>query len=100
MGPKSWVPSRGSWVPSRGSWVPSRWGVGSKSWVVGRGLQVVGRGLQVVGRGSWVIDWKGSALAARRFFGIPSISKQTLSSLKQQIILMSITGKPILFFIQ
>ena len=60
VGPKSWVVGRGSWVPSRGSWVPSR--------------------------GSWVIDWKGSALARRRFFGIPSISKQTLSSLQQQII--------------
>ena len=57
------------------------WGVS-----VGRGSQVVGRGFQVVGRGSWVIDWKGSALAQRRFFGIPSISKQTLSSLQQQII--------------
>ena len=60
--------------------------------VVGRGSQVVDRGFQVVGRGSWVvgrgvIDWKGSAaLARRRFFGIPSISKQTLSSLQQQII--------------
>ena len=49
--------------------------------VVGRGFQVVGRG-----RGSWVIDWKGSALARRRFLGIRSISKQTLSSLQQQII--------------
>ena len=81
VGRGSWVPSRGSWVPSRGSWVPSR-----GSWVVGRGSQVVGRGFQVVGRGSWVIDWKGSALARRRLFGIPSISKQTLSSLQQQII--------------
>ena len=71
------VVGRGSWVPSRGSWVPSR---GSQ--VVGRGFQVVGRGFQVVGRGSWVIDWKGSALARRRFFGIPSNSKQ---SLQQQI---------------
>ena len=89
----SWVPSRGSWFPSRGSWVPSRW-----SWVPSRGSQVVGREFQVVGRGPWVIDWKGSALACRRFFGIPSISKQTLSSLQQQqIILVSIPGKPIPF---
>ena len=72
----SWVVGRGSWVVGRGSWVQ----------VVGRGFQVVGRGFQVVGRGSWVIDWKGSALARRRFFGIPSISKQALSSLQQQII--------------
>ena len=72
----------------RGSWVvgPKSWVVGSKSWVVGRGSQVAGREFQVVGRGSWVIDWKGSALARRRFFGIPFISKQTLSSLQQQII--------------
>ena len=63
----SWVPSRGSRVPSRGSWIPSR-----GSWIPTRG--------------SWVIDWEGSALARRRFFGIPSISKQTLSSLQQQII--------------
>ena len=65
------------------SWVvgPKSWVVGSKLWVVGPKSQGVGRGFQVVGRGSWVIDWKGSALAQRRFFGIPSISKQTLSSL-------------------
>ena len=37
---------------------------------VGRGSWVPSRGSQVVGRGSWVIDWKGSALARRRFFGI------------------------------
>ena len=74
MGRGSWVPSRGSWVPSRGSWVPSR-----GSWVPSRGSWVRSRG-------SWVIDWKGSALARRQFFGIPSISKQTLSSLQQQII--------------
>ena len=74
LGPKSWVVGSKSWV------------VGSKSWVVGRGCQVVGGEFQVVGRGSWVIDWKGSALAQRRFFGIPSISKKTLSSLQQQII--------------
>ena len=58
----------------RGSWF-----VGSKSWVVGSKSWVVGRG-------SWVIDWKGSALARSRFLGIPSISKQTLSSLQQQTI--------------
>ena len=74
VGRKSWVPSRGSWVRSRGSWVLSR-----GSWVASRGSWVPSRG-------SWVIDWKGSALARRRFFGIPSISKQTLSSLQQQII--------------
>ena len=74
MGPKSWVVGPESWVVGRGFQV------------VGRGFRVVGRGFQVVGRGSWVIDWKGSALARRRFFGIPSISKQTLSSLQQQII--------------
>ena len=82
-------------VVGRGSQV-----VGHGSEVVGRGCQVVGRGFQVVGRGSWVpshgswvvgrgswaIDWKGTALARRRLFGIPSISKQTLSSLLQQII--------------
>ena len=68
VGRGSWVPSRGSWVPSRGSWVPSR------------GWWVPSRGSWVVGRGSWVIDWKGSALARRRFFGIPSISKQTFKS--------------------
>ena len=28
----------------------------------------VGRGSWVPSRGSWVIDWKGSALARRRFF--------------------------------
>ena len=72
---------RGSWVVGRGSQVKGR---GFQ--VVGLGSQVVGRGFQVGGRGSWVIDWKGSALARRRFFGIPSISKQTLSSLQQQII--------------
>ena len=83
---------RGSQVVGRGSQV-----VGRGFQVVGRGFQVVGRGFQGVGRGSWVIDWKGSALARRRFFGIPSISKQTLSSLQQQIILVSIPGKPILF---
>ena len=116
VGRGSWVPiaSRGSWFPSRGSWVPSRGFqvvgrgfqvvsrgfqvVGRGFQVVGRGSQVVGREFQVVGRGPWVIDWKGSALACRRFFGIPSISKQTLSSLQQQqIILVSIPGKPILF---
>ena len=72
----------------RGSWVvgPKSWVVGPKSWVVGSKSWVVGSKSWVVGRGSWVIDWKGSALARRRFFGIPSISKQTLSSLQQQII--------------
>ena len=60
--------------------------VGRGSEVVGRGFQVVGRGFQVVGRGWWAIDWKGSALARRRLFGIPSISKQTFLSLQQQII--------------
>ena len=71
-----------------GSWVvgPKSWVVGFKSWVVGRGSQVVGPKSWVVGRGSWVIHLKGSALARRRFFGIPSISKQTLSSLQPQII--------------
>ena len=92
VGRGSWVVGRGSQVVGRGSQV-----VGRGFQVVGRGFQVVGRGFQVVGRGSWVIDWKGSALARRRFFGIPSISKQTLSSLQQQIILVSIPGKPILF---
>ena len=53
---------------------------------VGRGSWVVGSKSWVVGRGPWVIDWKGYALARSRFFGIPSISKQTLSSLQQQII--------------
>ena len=74
---------RGSWVPSRGSWVPSR-----RSWVPSRGSWVPSRESWVPSRGSWVgvIDWKGSALARRRFFGIPSISKQTLSSRQQQII--------------
>ena len=67
----SWVVGRGSQVVGRGSEV-----VGRGFQVVGRGSQVVGRGFQVVGRGSWVIDWKGSALARRRFFGIPSISKR------------------------
>ena len=66
-----------SWVVGRGFQV-----VGRGFQVVGRGFQVVGHGFQVVGRGSWVIDWKGSALARRRFFGIPSNSKQ---SLQQQI---------------
>ena len=75
------VVGRGSQVVGRGFQV-----VGRGFQVVGRGFQVVGRGFQVVGRGSWVIDWKGSALARRRFLGIPSISKQTLSSLQQQII--------------
>ena len=74
VGRGSWVASRGSWVRSRGSWVPSR-----GSWVPSRGSWVVSRG-------SWAIDWKGTALARRRLFGIPSISKQTLSSLLQQII--------------
>ena len=79
---------RGSRVVGRESRVVGRGFqvVGRGSQVVGRGSQVVGRGFQVVGRGSWVIHWKGSALARRRFFGIPSISKQTLSSLQQQII--------------
>ena len=72
---------RGFQVVGRGFQV-----VGRGFQVVGRGFQVVGRESQVVGRGSWVIDWKGSALARRRFFGTPSISKQTLSSLQQQII--------------
>ena len=81
---------RGSWVVGRGSQV-----VGRGSRVVGRGFQVVGRGSRVPRRESWVpsrgswvgvIDWKGSALARRRFFGIPSISKQTLSSIQQPII--------------
>ena len=52
---------------------------------VGRGFKVVGRRFKVVGRGSWVIDWKGSALARRRFLGIRSISKQALLRLQQQI---------------
>ena len=88
VGRGSWVVGRGSWVVGPKSWVvgSKSWVVDSKSWVVGRGSQVVGLGFQVVGRGSWVIDWKGSALARRRLFGIPSISKQTLSSLQQQII--------------
>ena len=70
---QSWVGRRAFWVSSRGSWV------------VGRGSWVVGRGSWVVGRGSWVIDWKGSALARRRFLRIRSISKQTLLRLQQQI---------------
>ena len=91
----SWVVGRGSQVVGRGFQVVGRGSqvVGRGSQVVGRGFQVVGCGFQVVGcgfqvvgRGSWVIDWKGSALARRQFFGIPSISKQTLSSLQQQII--------------
>ena len=92
VGPKSWVVGLKSWVVGSKSWV-----VGSKSRVVGSKSWVVGSKSWVVGRESWVIDWKGSALARRRFFGIPSISKQTLSSLQQQIILVSIPGKPILF---
>ena len=95
VGPKSWVVVSKSWVVGPKSWVvvskswvvgPKSWVVSCKSWVVVRGSQVVGRGFQVLGRRSWVIDWKGSALARRRFFGIPSISKQTLSSLQRQII--------------
>ena len=71
VGPKSWVVGSKSWVVGSKSWVvgSKSWVVGSKSWVVGRGL-LIGRDL--------------SALARRRFFGIPSISKQTLSSLQQQ----------------
>ena len=64
------------------------WGlsVGRGSWFVGPKSWVVGPKSWVVGSKSWVIDWKGSTLARRQFFGIPSISKQTLSSLQQQTI--------------